>query len=226
MTELVSLPPLDPALPLPRLDVAESIDPIVIGVGIALVVFYRWVEQATRDADEKHLRAERLAAYKVRQKWKASDIRPLLTIGVSQSAQRRLAVLKGKGRPVVKPHRPLEDVLREKLTNWSSLLCEDAKPSERRRSFRAWPWWKHHVEALYRGELNAARVSGVRGPSDHSERTVARALRLSQGAVRMICGEIRAQRREDPDSASFPPMVLAEYEGWMECGVFPLSLRD
>ena len=230
MTDLVPLSPHDQAPSLSGQDFAqggfESLKPIVIAVGIAVAVLYRWAEEAARNAQEKHLRAERLAAYRVRHSWKTSDMRPLLTIGVSQSVQRRMAALHGKGRPVVKPHRPLEEVLCDKLTTWCNLLREDATPGERRRSFRAWPWWKHHVEALYRGELNQARANRVKGPHDHAEMAVAEALRMSQGMVRMICGEIRAKRREDLEAANFQPMVLADYEEWMEHGVFPNSIYD
>lgn len=225
MAETVPVPSCDPA-PLSAGATfgggeIEGLNPVVIAAGLVMLALYRWAEEAARNAEEKHLRAERLAAYKVRHRWKTSDMRPLLTIGVSPPAQRRMAVLRGKGRPVVKKHRPWEDMLCDRLATWCKLLREDSTPIERRRAFRAWPWWKHHVEALYRGELLQARASGVKGPHDHAERVVADALRMSQGAVHMICGEIRAERREDPESANFPPMVLAEYERWMEHGVLP-----
>ena len=50
------------------------------------------------------------------------------------------------------------------------------------------------------------------------------ALRISQGKLHAICGEIRAMRRDDAESANFPPMVLAEYEEWMEYGELPKRL--
>ena len=125
---------------------------------------------------------------------------------------------------MVKPHRRLEDLLRDKLTNWLIPFRDDATPSERRRSLKVWPWWKHHVEALYRGELERARANQIKTPYDYAERTVADALRISQGKLHAICGEIRAMRREDAESANFPPMVLAEYEEWMEHGELPKRL--
>jgi hypothetical protein len=206
--------------------ILKGIEPIAVAVGLVMVALYQWAEKAARTAEEKHLRAERLAAYRLRHVWKASDIRPLLTVGVSQAAQRRIASLHGRGRPIVKQHRSLEDVLSDQITNWSNLLCEDSTPNERRRSFRGWPWWKHHVEALYRGELEQARANRLKGPHDHAERVVARALRMSQGAVHAICGEIRAMRREDAESANFPPMQLSEHEAWMERGKLPKRLSE
>jgi hypothetical protein len=67
-------------------------------------------------------------------------------------------------------------------------------------------------------------VNGEKGPYDHAEREVAAALRISQGTVHAICGEVRAMRREDAETANFPPMVLAEYEVWMERGELPKRL--
>jgi hypothetical protein len=95
----------------------KSLAPIAVLAGAAYLALNRWTEEVERKAQEAHLRGERLAAYRARHRWKASDARPLLSIGVNEAAQRRMAALKGKGRPVVKPHRRLEDLLRDKLTN-------------------------------------------------------------------------------------------------------------
>jgi hypothetical protein len=201
----------------------ERVLPVALLLDAAYSALCRWVEEAARKAQEDHRRGERLAAYRARHRWKASDVRPLLSVGVSDVAQHRMARLKGKGRPVVKPHRPLEDLLCDKLTNWSLLFGHDATPIERRRSFKVWPWWKHHVEALYRGELERARSSRTRGAHDLAERVIAEALRMSQGTVHAICGEIRAMRREDPESANFPAMLVSEFEQWMDHGELPKS---
>lgn len=197
-----------------------------LDVGAAFLALYRGIEEAERNTQMNHLRGERLAAYRVRHRWKASDIRPLLSMGVSEVAQRRMAVLKGKGRPVVKPHRPLGEVLRDKLTNLSNLVRPDATPNERRRALKDSPWWKHNVEALYRGELAQARAKRIKGAYDHAERAIAAALLMSQGKVHAICTEIRAMRRDDPASANFPPMTLAEYKAWMERGELPNRLAE
>ena len=193
--------PLDPAPERPGTDFAkealEGLAAVGLLVGVAWVAFCRWTEETDRKLRDAHLRGERLAAYRARHRWKASDVRPLLSIGVNEAAQRRMAALRGKGRPVVKPHRPLDELLCDKLTNWSILFRDDATPNERRRSFKVWPWWKHRVEALYRGELERARADHISGPHEYAERAVAAALRISQGTVHAICGEIRAMRRED-----------------------------
>ncbi|MBV9826968.1 MAG: hypothetical protein JO001_15020 [Alphaproteobacteria bacterium] len=204
----------------------EGIAPVIVLVGVALLALYRWIVESDRKAQRNHIRGERLAAYRVRHRWKPSDIRPLLSIGVSEVAQRRMAALKGRGRPVVKPHRPFEGELVDKLTRFCNLFRPDATPSERRRSLKEGPWWKHEVEALYRGELAQARAMRIKGAYDHAERAIAATLRISQGKVHAICTEIRAMRRSDAGSANFPAMTLADYDAWMECGKLPMQLAE
>ena len=182
------------------------------------------IQAAVLKARRDHLRAERLTAYRRRHEWKAGDVRPLLSIGVNDVARRRMAKLRGRGRPVVHQHRPVESALQNGLAAWPCLFQENATPDHRRRAFRTWPRWKHHVEALYRGEVELARKEWGKGAHDHAERAVAGALRMSQGKVHAICGEVRALRREDADAANFPSMTLAEFEMWMERGKWPRRL--
>ena len=224
MTDLLIPTPASPSKQLGRDQLGETLNELlsfVAAVHRAYQVVRSGFQSAAHKADQDHLRGERLAAYRVRYRWKAGDAGPLLSIGVNEIAQRRIAALKGRGRPVVRPHRSLGSVLHEKLTNGLCLFREDAAPDERRRAFKTWPWWKHHVEALYRGELELARANRVKGAHDHAERAVADALRMSQGKIHAVCGEIRARRREDAEAANFPSMMLAEYEGWMERGKWP-----
>jgi hypothetical protein len=220
--------PLDPVPPPPGAaftkGALEALVPLVLLAGAVYLALSRWTEEAERKAQQSYLRAERLAAYRTRHRWKASDVRPLLSLGVNEAARRRMTALKGKGRPVVKPHCPLEDWLSDKLTSWSALFRADATPNERRRAFKVSPWWKHNVEALYRGELERARANRISGPHDHAERAVANALRVSQGTIHAICGEIRAIRRRDSEAADFPTMSLNEFEEWMELGEVPKRL--
>ena len=177
-----------------------------------------WLEKEIRQASENHLRGERLAAYRARHQWKRSDIQPLLSIGVNASAQRRMATLQGRGRPVVKMHRPIGEVLFERVALGLNMLRDNATLEERHRYFRKWPWWKHHVEAYYRGELTLARDMGIKAPYDHAERVVGRRLGMSQGSVHAVCGEIRKMRQEDPEYANFPERTLTHYNQLLSNG--------
>jgi len=125
----VLLPP-DPVSERPEADYAKEVfvnlAAVALLVSDAYLVLCRWAKETERKAREAHLRGERLAAYRTRHKWKAGDVRPLLSLGPNEVAQRRMAALNGKGRPVVRPHRPLDDLLHDKLTNWLNLLRDDA----------------------------------------------------------------------------------------------------
>lgn len=225
---MTNLLPLSSPLEQPGQDqtkgILDELLSVAAAVGRAYLAFCDELQAAAHKAERDHLRGERLAAYRTRHRWRAGDVGPLLSIEVNEVAQRRMAALKGRGRPVVRPHRPLGTVLHEKLTTGLCLFREDATSDERRRAFRTWPWWKHRVEALYRGELELARAKRIKGAHDHAEKAVADALRMSQGKIHAICGEIRALRRKDAEAADFPSMTLAEYEGWMERGEWPRRL--
>ena len=144
--------PFNPISDQPLLDlIAKILDNLILPavvVGDAYLTFCDWLERIEHKAQQDHLRGERLSAYKLRKKWKTSDVRPLLFIGVNEGAQRRIAKLKGKGRPIVK-HRALDDIVSEKLTKWLSLFCENATPNER-RAMEVWPWWKHCIGANWK----------------------------------------------------------------------------
>ena len=187
---------------------------MAIRIGQGLDVF-------CQEAERQHHRAELLEAYKRRTSWKKSDIQSLNSLGVSRAALRRMERLSGTGRPVVRPHQPLDVAIVTKVNALLSLKClvdPDTSPDKRRRAFKLWPWWRHYVEALYRGEHALAKEKGIRSASTEAEMSVGRALGISSATVHSICGEIRSMRRDDQGSANFQAMTLAEYESWMETG--------
>jgi hypothetical protein len=112
-------------------------------------------------------------------------------------------------------------VIVTKFESARSLLEPDHHPSERRRAIKKWPWFDHYVEAMYRGEQSLARSRGDVGPSLHAEMVIGQALGISASKVHSICGEIRRRRKEDNDSANFPPMRIEEFELWMTDGIVP-----
>lgn len=177
------------------------------------------VLQAAEKAEEKHRRAQRLAAYRRRRQWKRSDMSSLLSLGVNKAAvsrMRRLPVR--RGRPIVRPYTPISEVILAKLLALGTVCNSKSTPDQRRRAFKDTPWWKHHVEAFYRGEHRRAVEDKIAGPSDFAERKVGAALGISQGKVHAICGAIRELRRSDELSANFPEATLEEYEEWMTTG--------
>jgi hypothetical protein len=187
---------------------------VIILLGIASV--HRSLASWAENVERQHHRAELLAAYRRRHAWKKSDIRHLKSLNVNRAAQSRMERLVGRGRPIVRPHQPLDAEILKKMSALQSLLDPDASPDKRRQAFKLWPWWPHYVEALYRGEHAIAKKRGTKGASTEAEISVGRALGISAATVHSICGEIRSKRKADEGSADFPAMTLAEYESWME----------
>jgi hypothetical protein len=176
-----------------------------------------WAENLER----RHHRAQLLAAYRRRRAWKKSDVPHLKSLGANGAAQRRMERLAGRGRPVVRPHQPLDVAIVMKLGAFQSLVDPDVSPDRRRQAVKEWPWWQHYVEALYRGEHALAKARGTKSASIEAEESVGSALGISSATVHRICGEIGRMRKADEGSADFPAMTLVEYETWMETGKGP-----
>ena len=200
----------------------EGLVAVSLLVGQAMLELRRVIVEAGRDAERKHHRAELLLAYRQRQAWKTGDIPHLKSLGVNDTALRRIATIEGKmGRPVVRPHQPAVEALMSKFLPFWTLVNPKSTPEARRRAFKDTPWFEHHVEALYRGEHDLARTDGTPGPADHAERIVGRALGMSASTVRQVCSRIRRKRKEWDGAANFPSMTLAQFETWMETGNGP-----
>jgi hypothetical protein len=186
---------------------------------MAVVYFQKSVVALLERIEQQHYRGQRLAAYRRRHAWKKSDIPHLESLGVNQAARSRMERLEGRGRPVVKPHRPLDATIIKTVSALQSLFDAAASPGQRRQAFKSWPWSDHYVEALYRGEHELAKSRGLKSPSTEAELAVGTALGMSPASVHGICGKIRKMRAEDAESANFPSLTLAEYERWMQTGV-------
>ena len=198
---------------------------LAVVIGSIFLHIHGGIRTAAERAERDHHRGRLLTAYRARHKWRAGDVHALESLDANEVAHRRVSRLTGGGRPVVRRHRPLWETVGERLATVSHLFAKEATAAQRRQAFFHWPWWKHHVEALYRGELDAARAAGTKGAHDAAERAVADAIRVSPGRVHAVCSEVRALRREDALAADFPSMALAEYEDWMERGGWPARLE-
>ncbi|MCP3463083.1 hypothetical protein [Bradyrhizobium sp. CCGUVB23] len=200
-----------PKIPDEALATLVVVGVLVLAVGRSLVA---WAE----GLDRRYRRGQLLAAYRCRHSWKKSDIRRLEALGVNRHAQKRMQRLAGRGRPVVAAQKPLEDMLVARINAFSLLAGPEGSPQERRRRFKDWPWWKHHVEAYYRGEYEIAKRQGMKSPAMEAEFRVGSALGMSASAIHSICAQIRRMRQEDELSANFPAETLADYERWMAHG--------
>jgi hypothetical protein len=190
-------------------------------LALLIVTAVEALSKLAESADRQHNRGELLAAYKVRHSWKRSDLAPLRSLPLNAPARERTLGLRGTGRPVVRPHKPLAEVIRTKIESIRPLFDSSCHPSERVRAVKVWPWFNHYVEAMYRGEHRLAKQRQIAGPSSHAEWEVGKTLGLSPSKVHSICGEIRRLRQEDCESADFPPMTVSEFEQWMTTGNMP-----
>ncbi len=190
----------------------------VVAVGLVVLALCHTLAGWADNVEKSHRRRQLLEAYKRRRNWKKGDIPRLEALGINGPARMRMQRLGGLGRPVVPEQRPLEEVVLHKINAFVLLMGPSATVQERKRQFRQWPWWKHHVEAYYRGEHELAKHRKMKNASIEAEIKVGTVLGISSSAVHNICREIRRMRREDESSANFPAATLEEYQQWMKYG--------
>ena len=199
-------------------DAARGVAELLIGLGILVVLAMKTMAKVCNDVSEAHDRAERLKVYRLRHRWKRSDLANLLTYELTRTAQCRLPKLRGRGRSVVRPHEDLFVSVARKFSTVLPAFLPEASPSERLKAIKNLPWWPHYVESAYRGEYKDAKGQGWSAPAEHAERLVGRELGISQSTVRQLCGNIRALRAADPDLANFPPVTISRLLAWVEHG--------
>ena len=174
---------------------------------IALICL--WIFCVTIDqADELRERAERLKAYRARRSWRAADRRPLSTYLLSPSAQRRAARAAGRGRAVVRPYRPLAQIFEDAVPDLCLIDDPDTPDHLWSQAVKRLPVWTELLEALYRGERDAARADRRPGPADAAEARLADRFALTRERIHQICGEVRKARRQTGETALFEPMTL------------------
>jgi hypothetical protein len=184
-----------------------------------VATFARWAEASARNAERAHERGELLAAYRCRSSWKKADVPRLQSLDINAVARRRVLRVTGVGRPMVRFHQPLGTILAGRFAEFQTLCHPTASPEQRKRALEQWPWYRHYVEALYRGELVRAKRTGIAQPSKHAEDVVGAALNKSPASIHKICGVIRALRKEDAGAANFPPMTLDEFNRLLRNGL-------
>ena len=128
--------------------------------GLVALICLWMVCVAIEQADQRRERAERLKAYRARSSWRAADRRPLATYLLSPSAQRRAARAAGRGRAVVRPYRTLVQMFEDAVPDLC-LIDDPATPDHIwNQAIKRLPVWPELLEALYRGERDAAQRFG------------------------------------------------------------------
>jgi hypothetical protein len=190
---------------------------VAVLVGRALAVLRKQITSTVEQAEEQHRQRALLAAHRLKNSWKKSDLPGLQSLGITIETedQRKLG---RRGRPVVQPHKSLSATIIHRLSAVQPLFDPASSPHQRRRALKLWPWWPHFVEALYRGELDRAKARRVAHASDHAEELVGAELNISASQVHRICGKIRRLRKEWDGAANFPAMTLDDFKDWMTTG--------
>lgn len=176
-----------------------------------------FIDLAVAAIDQVHERAKLLAAYRLRHRWKASDIAKLRQLNLSPVAERRIALLEGLGRPVI-THATPASKFAQKAVAMMTVLNEQTSPSHRLASIKHTHWWPHYVEAIYRGEYEAIKAQGLGSPSEKVEEIIAENLGISSAVVRKICTKVRRIRSDDFESANFPSARICDFMDWMRTG--------
>lgn len=182
-----------------------------------MTIKFTLLDLAVEAIDQGHERAKLLAAYRLRHRWKASDIAKLRQLKLSPVAERRVALLEGLGRPVITHATPASKLV-QKAVATITVLNEQTSLSDRLVSIKHTHWWPHYVEAIYRGEYEAIKAQKLASPADKTEELIAKNLGISSAVVRKLCTKVRSMRSEDVESANFPSARLCDFMDWMKTG--------
>lgn len=167
--------------------------------------------------EREHEKAKLLAAYRLRHRWKASDAGKLRQLKLSPAAERRVAQLDGRGRPIV-THATSASNFVQKALHLMIALDVKASPRDRLAAIKITHWWPHYVEAVYRGEYEAAKAEGLGSAAERTEVLIAEYLGISSAVVRKLCTRIRKLRAEDFGAADFPAARLSGFMDWIQSG--------
>lgn len=176
-----------------------------------------FIKLVTELFDREHERAKLLAAYRLRHRWKASDASKLRQLKLSPVAERLVVQLEGRGRPIVTHATPASSFL-QKAAYMMIALNEQVSSRERLAAIKNTRWWPHYVEAVYRGEYEAAKMQETRSAASITEEIIAKNLGISPAVVRKLCAKIRRMRAEDFESANFPSARLPDFMEWIRSG--------
>jgi hypothetical protein len=160
-----------------------------------------------QEAGPDHDRGLKRTAFRKRRQWRAADCARLEAYpDLPPVACRLMARAKGRGRPVVPAYRPLGAVVGEALVVLMLVLEPDVPDVIWRCAMKRLPNWPAVLEALYRGELQAARFYGLASPSWVAIDRLADAFGISSSSVAQVC----TRARRSPD-ALLEAMTLADF---------------
>ena len=185
-------------------------------------------EAAWQIAEHNCRRAALLEAYKVRRKWKKGDGRRLEALGISDAARRHLeraGQARVLGQPVVLNYRPLREEMAVAARLLDDLFNPSTPPHVRRCALKKTPWWPYFVEAVYRGEHDAAKAERRTAPSTVAEDITGQVFGIAPDTVRRTAGRVRNMRVLGTGLPDSPSARASDFETWKRSGRLPGDAR-
>lgn len=207
---------------------ANAITSFAVNVQRMITHAIHSLELAWKTAERNHRRAARLKAYRLRRRWRKGDEGRLQAMGINEVARRRFSRIKqtkGLGRPVVPHYRPLGEQLAEMMRELDVLFSPSTPPHLRCRVLKQTYWWPYCVEAIYRGEHEAAKAEDRRAPSILAEEKTGEVLGIAPDTVRKIAGRVRKMRAQGTGLPDCQAVRVSDFEVWKRTGCLPGTLR-
>lgn len=203
------------------LAVANVIMSFVVNVQRTIARVRQSLEASWKKAERDHQRAARLKAYRLRHRWKKGDEGRLQAVGISEVARRRfnrIKLMKGRGRPVVPRYHPLGEQFIGLIKALDILFSPSTPPHLRRRVLKQTNWWPYCVEAVYRGEYEAAKAEGRRASSTVAEERTGEVFGIAPDTVRKIAGRVRKARAQETGLPDPQAVRASDFEVWERTG--------
>lgn len=89
--------------------------------------------------------------------------------------------------------------------------------SDRLKIAKTMAWWDDVVFSLYMSELEAARNTGSKSPSEIAKGSVAGVVGMGTASVHAACQRVRDESRGQAENLP-QPMKLEAFVRWLECG--------
>jgi hypothetical protein len=179
------------------------------------------IEQAWTGAKEGHHRKALLEAYRRRHQWRRADLRRLQQLDIGHVAAKpleRITTAKLPGRGVVREYEPLDKSLINKVADLYALFDASTSSKDRIQLLQKTAIFPSIIEALYRGEYNAAKAARMTSASEYAALSVAKYFGFSEAKVRKLCTKARVKQADYADDALLPAMQLSHFDVWTQRG--------
>jgi hypothetical protein len=171
---------------------------VLLLLGGALKALWQTMDEIGQKAEQRHLRAARAKAWRLRRSWRTADIPRLEAYGFSGPAYDRYltdAHGRRRGRGVIAAFTPLPEAIMRGLAIFKEIADRNPPLDQRRTLLRKTAIEPLIIEGLYRGAYEDMHSAGVRGASVEAEAVVADIMAMSPESVHQHCNTVRKKRK-------------------------------